>query len=185
MLDDAAERAAAVIKDTEQELAPQERAAIARMVGTGAVKYADLQVAHDSSYTFHLERMVSLAGNTGPYLQYAATRLKSILRRSSGQGHLSRAGPLVVGHEAERALMLTLLGFGDAVTHVGSAYEPHQLCTYLFTLAQTVTTFYDQCPVLSADSPEVRDARLALCTVTLAVLERGLSLLGIDVPQRM
>lgn len=81
--------------------------------------------------------------------------------------------------------MLALLGFGDVVAQTGDEFEPHRLCTYLFSLAQTLTTFYDQCPVLGADSASVREARLSLCTVTLGVLEQGLSLLGLDLPERM
>jgi len=102
LLDEAVERASAVIEQARPDLPADERAAIARMVGTGAVKYADLQVAHDSSYTFDLDRMISLTGNTGPYLQYAAARLKSILRRAIEQGHPTQNTALVAGHEAER-----------------------------------------------------------------------------------
>lgn len=169
----------------EQDLPMGERAAIARTVAVGVVKYADLQVAHDSSYTFDLDRMVSLVGKTGPYLQYAAARMKSLLRRAVEQGHRPRQVPLVAGNHAERVLMLKLLGFGEVVEHVGVVYEPHRLCGYLYDLAQALTSFYDQCPVLAADTPDIRDARLALCAVTLAVLERGLSLLGITAPDRM
>jgi arginyl-tRNA synthetase len=129
--------------------------------------------------------MVSLVGKTGPYLQYAAARMKSLLRRAVEQGHRPRQVPLVAGNHAERVLMLKLLGFGEVVEHVGVVYEPHRLCGYLYDLAQAFTSFYDQCPVLAADTPDIRDARLALCAVTLAVLERGLSLLGITAPDRM
>lgn len=185
LLDQALERAAAVIDQARPELPAHERAAIARTIGIGAVKYADLQVAHDSSYTFDLDQMVSLTGNTGPYLQYAAARLRSILRRAADQGHPAQQVPLVADHGAEQALMLALLGFGEVIEHVGATYQPHRLCGYLFDLAQTFTTFYDQCPVLAADTPALRDARLALCLLTLAVLEQGLSLLGIIAPERM
>lgn len=185
LLDEAVEQASSVIEASRPDLPADERAAVARTVGVGAVKYADLQVAHDSSYTFDLERMVSLTGNTGPYLQYAAARIRSILRRAADQGHPARVVPLDAGHEAERALMLALLGLGDVVAQAGATYEPHRLCGYLFDLAQTFTTFYDRCPVLAAETPDVRGARLALCVVTLAVLDQGLSLLGIDAPERM
>ena len=87
--------------------------------------------------------------------------------------------------EAERELALAVLGFGDVVEQVGAALEPHRLCTYLFDLAQTFTTFYDRCPVLKAEDPAVLASRLTLCTVTLGVLDRGLSLLGITAPEQM
>ncbi len=180
LLDEAIERAAAVQAEARPEMPEQERAVIARQVGIGAVKYADLSVAHDSEYTFDLDRMVSLTGNTGPYLQYAAARIRSILRRAT-----SAPGPVVVTDEAERALALALLGFGDVVEQVGAALEPHRLCTYLFDLAQTFTTFYDRCPVLKAGDPAVLASRLTLCTVTLGVLDQGLSLLGITAPEQM
>ncbi len=180
LLDEAIERAAAVQAEARPEMPESERAVIARQVGIGAVKYADLSVAHDSEYTFDLDRMVSLTGNTGPYLQYAAARIRSILRRAT-----SAPGPVVVTDEAERALALALLGFGDVVEQVGAALEPHRLCTYLFDLAQTFTTFYDRCPVLKAGDPAVLASRLTLCTVTLGVLDQGLSLLGITAPEQM
>lgn len=181
LLDEAVERAFTVIAETRPEIPEDDRALIARQVGIGAVKYADLSVAHDSEYTFDLDRMVSPTGNTGPYLQYAAARIRSILRKAG----TAPAGPIVHTEEAERDLMLALLGFGDVVAAVGDSLEPHRLCTYLFDLAQTFTTFYDHCPVLKAPEAEVRASRLRLCSVTLAVLEQGLALLGITAPERM
>ncbi|NYD43338.1 arginine--tRNA ligase [Nocardioides panaciterrulae] len=185
LLEEAVERAAAVLEEARPELSPEERGRIARQVGIGAVKYADLSVAHDSEYTFDLDRMVSLTGNTGPYLQYAAARIRSILRRAEEGGVSPVNGPIVQTEDAERDLMLALLGFGDVVAGVGAALEPHRLCGYLFDLAQRFTTFYDQCPVLKAPEPAVRDARLRLCGLTLRVLEQGLGLLGIAAPERM
>ncbi|GCD89512.1 arginine--tRNA ligase [Nocardioides sp. LS1] len=183
LLDEAVARAAAGLAESRPDLDEEERAVIARQVGIGAVKYADLSVAHDSEYTFDLDRMVSLMGNTGPYLQYAAARIRSILRRADEAGAV--AGEVRVGEEAERALMLALLGFAPVVVQVGEALEPHRLCTYLFELAQTFTTFYDNCPVLKGDDLDVRASRLTLCRVTLAVLDQGLGLLGMGSPERM
>jgi arginyl-tRNA synthetase len=181
LLDEAVQRATAVLTETRPEIAEDDRPLIARQVGIGAVKYADLSVGHESEYTFDLERMVSPTGNTGPYLQYAAARIRSILRKAG----TAPEGPIVHTEEAERDLMLALLGFGDVVAGVGDTLEPHRLCTYLFDLAQTFTTFYDHCPVLKAPAAEVRASRLRLCSVTLAVLEQGLGLLGITAPERM
>ena len=181
LLEEAVERAAAVLAEARPELSADDREVIARQVGIGAVKYADLSVAHDSEYTFDLDRMVSQVGNTAPYLQYAAARIRSILRKAGSPPD----GPILQTEDTERDLMLALLGFGDVVAGVGATLEPHRLCTYLFDLAQTFTTFYDRCPVLKAPDEEVRASRLRLCGVTLAVLEQGLALLGITAPERM
>lgn len=183
LLEEAVERAESVIAESRPDLDAEARSHIAWQVGIGAVKYADLSVSHDSEYTFDFERMLSLQGNTGPYLQYAAARIRSILRKATEAGHTP--GSVVLGEEAERALGLTLLGFGDVVASVGDTLEPHRLCGYLFELAQAFTSFYESCPVLKTDDPDVRASRLALCSRTLEVLETGLGLLGIQTPTQM
>jgi arginyl-tRNA synthetase len=180
LLDEAVDKARAVVDDARPDLAEEIRAEIAPQVGIGAVKYADLSVGHDSEYTFDLDRMVALTGNTGPYLQYAAARIRSILRSGTDLA----AGPVVLSHPAEHELALTLLGFGDVVAQVGDALEPHRLCGYLFDLAQTFSVFYENCPVLNADVT-ARASRLALCRTTLDVLVVGLGMLGISAPERM
>lgn len=182
LLDEAVERASSVVASARPDLDEGTRAAIAVEVGIGAVKYADLSVGHATEYTFDFDRMLALSGNTGPYLQYAAARIRSILRRAEQS---AEAGPIVVSSPSERALCLTLLGFGACVVEVGDALEPHRLCTYLFTLAQAYTTFYENCPVLKAETRELLRSRLALCSATLRVLETGLSLLGVVAPQQM
>lgn len=183
LLDEAIERAGAVIAETRPELDEATRNEIARHVGIGAVKYADLSVSHDSEYTFDFDRMLSLTGNTGPYLQYASARIRSILRKAEEQGATS--GEVVLGEEQERLLALALLDFGQVVAQVGERDEPHRLCGYLFELAQAFTAFYEACPVLRADDEHVRASRLALSEVTLGVLVQGLDLLGITAPDRM
>ena len=183
LLDEAVAHARRVIDEARPDLDPEVRAAIAPQVGIGAVKYADLSVAHDSEYVFDLDRMVSLTGNTGPYLQYAAARIRSIFR-SAGISPEQADAPIVLTEPAERALALALLDFGDVVVHVGDRLEPHRLCGYLFDLAQHFSAFYEQCPVLKADT-EARASRLALCAATLAVLDQGLELLGIARPEQM
>jgi arginyl-tRNA synthetase len=183
LLEEAIAHARAVVDEARPDLDPGVRAAIAPQVGIGAVKYADLAVAHDSEYVFDLDRMVSLTGNTGPYLQYAAARIRSIFR-TAGIAPDGATTPITLTEPAERALALALLEFGDVVVHVGDQLEPHRLCGYLFDLAQHFSAFYEQCPVLKADS-EVRASRLALCAVTLAVLDQGLDLLGISRPEQM
>ncbi len=182
LLDEAVVRAEAVIADRGYD--PEARRQIARQVGMGAVKYADLSVSHDSEYVFDFDRMLALTGNTGPYLQYATARIRSIFRNGAIDPE-SVTGPITLGHPAERALALQLLGFGSVVAAVADLSEPHRLCNYLFDVAQAFTSFYESCPVLKAEEESVRQSRLALSALTLRVLLRGLDLLGIEVPERM
>jgi arginyl-tRNA synthetase len=183
LLEEAIAHARTVVDEARPDLDPGVRAAIAPQVGIGAVKYADLSVAHDSEYVFDLDRMVSLTGNTGPYLQYAAARIRSIFR-TAGLDPESADAPITLTEPTERSLALTLLDFGDVVVQVGDLLEPHRLCGYLFDLAQQFSAFYEQCPVLKADEP-ARGSRLALCAATQAVLDQGLDLLGIARPDQM
>ena len=129
--------------------------------------------------------MLALTGNTGPYLQYATARIRSIFRRAGLDADGAITSPIQVTEEAERALALRLLGFGAVVGQVAETTEPHRLCVYLFELASAFTTFYEKCPVLQAGSAAVRDSRLALSALTLRVLLTGLDLLGVPVPDRM
>jgi arginyl-tRNA synthetase len=181
LIDEAVERAEKVIADRYDD--PAERARIAEAVGIGALKYGDLSVARDSSYALDFDRLLALTGNTGPYLQYAAARIRSIFQRA-GLDPARAAGPVLPGTPAERALALQLLGLGRAIAGVAENAEPHKLAGFLFDLASAFTTFYEQCPVLSAEG-SVRESRLALCALTLRVLETGLRLLGIPAPERM
>jgi arginyl-tRNA synthetase len=182
LADEAVERAGQVIADRYDDAAQRQQ--IAEAVGIGALKYADLSVARDSSYALDFDRMLALTGNTGPYLQYATARIRSIFRRAGLDPDRATA-PIQVTEEAERALALRLLGFAAAVGQVAETTEPHRLCGYLFELASAFTTFYEQCPVLQAGSGAVRDSRLALSGLTLRVLLTGLGLLGVPVPDRM
>ena len=182
LVDEAVSRAEEVIKDRYDE--PEQRAQIAEAVGIGALKYADLSVARDSSYVLDFDRMLTLTGNTGPYLQYAAARIRSLFARAA-LDPAEASGPIMLGEQAERLLALRLLGFGAAVTSSTETVEPHKLAAFLFDLASDFTTFYEQCPVLKAADPAVRQSRLALAALTLRVLLTGLDLLGIPVPDRM
>jgi arginyl-tRNA synthetase len=182
LIDEAIARAEEVIKDRYDE--PETRAQIAEAVGIGALKYADLSVARDSSYVLDFDRMLMLTGNTGPYLQYATARIRSIFSRA-GSAPPDATGPITLTETAERTLALRLSGFDAAVNQTAQAAEPHKLATFLFELASDFTTFYEQCPVLKATDPAVRRSRLALAALTLAVLVSGLGLLGIPVPERM
>jgi arginyl-tRNA synthetase len=181
LMDEAVDRAAAVIADRYPD--PVQRGQIAEAVGIGALKYGDLSVARDSSYVLDFDRLLALTGNTGPYLQYAAARIRSIFARA-GLDPADATGPIALGTSAERALALRLLGLGRAVDDVAAGAEPHKLAGFLFDTASAFTTFYEQCPVLTAEG-EIRQSRLALSALSLRVLDTGLRLLGIPVPERM
>jgi arginyl-tRNA synthetase len=181
LIDEAVDRAAMVIADRYDD--PAQRSQIAEAVGIGALKYGDLSVARDSSYALDFDRLLALTGNTGPYLQYATARIRSIFARA-GLDPSDAAGPIRLGTHAERALALRLLGLGRAAHDVAAAAEPHKLAGFLFEVASAFTTFYEQCPVLTAEG-ETRQSRLALCALSLRVLVTGLGLLGIPVPDRM
>ena len=182
LVNEAVERAEEVIRDRYDD--PELRAQIADAVGVGALKYADLSVARNSSYVLDFDRMLALTGNTGPYLQYATARIRSIFRRGAITPD-SATGPIRLTEDAERALALQLLGFGSAVHQVAETAEPHKLAAFLFETATALTTFYEQCPVLQAGDEEIQRSRLALSALTLRVLLTGLGLLGIPVPERM
>jgi arginyl-tRNA synthetase len=183
LLDEAVATARAVMDEDQPDLDEGIRSAVAPQVGIGAVKYADLSVAHNSEYVFDLRRMVSLNGNTSRYLQYATARLRSIFR-TADLDPVHVHGSIVVNEPSERALALKILAFSDVVEQVASELEPHRLCGFLFELAQAFSVFYERCPVLKAE-PEIRESRLTLSAATLQALVTGLDLLGIVAPQRM
>jgi arginyl-tRNA synthetase len=182
LLDEAVARAAAIVAEKNPDRDPDARAALAAAIGIGAVKYADLSNDRVKDYVFDWDRMLSLDGNTAPYMQYAHARVRSILRRA---GEAPDASRIAVTHAAERALCLALLAFGDVAQSVATAREPHRLCTYLFELAGAFTRVYEQCPVLKAGSDAERASRIALCDLTARVLSQGLWLLGIEAPHQM
>ena len=183
LLDEAVAAARHALDEDRPEMEEADKVSLAPRIGIGAVKYADLSVAHHSEYVFDLDRMVALHGNTSRYLQYATARMRSIFR-SSGIAAADATAAVAVVEPGERALALKLSSFGDVVAEVGRELEPHQLCAYLFELAQTFSVFYEQCPVLKAEAG-VRASRLALCALTMNVLITGLNLLGIEAPETM
>jgi arginyl-tRNA synthetase len=184
LLTEGIERARAILDEVDRDDEGLDLDAIAEDVGIGAIKYADLSTARDSPYIFDWDRMISFKGNTGPYLQYATTRIRSIFRRA-GLDEAELTGPIVITAPAERELARKLLDFGAVVTQVADTAEPHRLCAYIFEVASLFTTFYELCPVLKADDDETRQSRLALCAAALRVLTSGLGLLGIPLPDRM
>jgi arginyl-tRNA synthetase len=188
LLQEAVDRARGILDELETpaRFAPGELDTIAEAVGIGAVKYADLSTARESAYVFDWDRMISFRGNTGPYLQYATARIRSIFRRAGAEaGPGIRGSRVAVTAPPERALALRLLDFGAVVTGVGETTEPHRLAAYLFEVASLFTTFYEDCPVLKAEPQSLRASRLALCALTLRVLTAGLDLLGVPVPDQM
>jgi arginyl-tRNA synthetase len=182
LIEEAVGRADKVIEDRYDD--PAERSRIAEAVGIGALKYGDLSVARDSSYALDFDRMLALTGNTGPYLQYATARIRSIFHKAGLEADAA-GGPIKLTDGTERALALHLLGFGAIVNDVARAAEPHRLAGFLFETASAFTAFYECCPVLKAADESVRDSRLALSALTLRVLLTGLGLLGVPVPDRM
>ncbi|WP_326959433.1 arginine--tRNA ligase [Amycolatopsis sp. NBC_01286] len=173
---------AAVVVAERSELDAAGQAEVARAVGIGAVKYADLSGDRERDYVFAWERMLAKEGNTSVYLQYAHARTRSILRKAGGEPEGTR---ILLDEPAERALALKLLRFGEALQAATSAYAPHKLCTYLYETAVAFSRFYDDCPVLKAPTPELRASRLRLTTLTAHTLALGLSLLGIDAPDQL
>jgi arginyl-tRNA synthetase len=185
LLDEAVLRADAAVADKNPSLSIEERERVARAVGIGAVKYADLSTDRVKDYVFDWNRMLSFEGNTSPYLQYAHARICSIFRRAEVDRAAVRNVAPVLGAPEERALSLRLLGFDTAIGDTIERFSPHRLCAYLYDVASAFTAFYESCPVLRAEDETTRLSRLAICDLTARVLERGLGLLGIDAPVRM
>ncbi|MFJ3665857.1 arginine--tRNA ligase [Streptomyces sp. NPDC090106] len=185
LLDEAVERATAVVREKAEKvgLTEEEITENGRYVGIGAVKYADLSTSANRDYKFDLDQMVSLNGDTSVYLQYAYARIRSILRKAEGAGPV--AHPELELAPAERTLGLHLDTFGDTVFEAAAEYAPHKLAAYLYQLASLFTTFYDQCPVLKADTEEQKENRLFLSDLTARTLHQGMALLGIRTPERL
>jgi arginyl-tRNA synthetase len=183
LLDEAVSRAAALVAEKNPDLDEDTRAQVARSVGIGAVKYADLSTDRKKDYVFDWGRMLSFDGNTAPYLQYAHARIRSIFRRGGVQPPRGIES-VQIREPAERALALELLAFSSVVHSVADSLEFHRLAGYLYGLATAFTAFYESCPVLRAER-EVRESRLVLSDLTARVLARGLDILGIDNPDRM
>ncbi|HUU11166.1 MAG TPA: arginine--tRNA ligase, partial [Phycisphaerae bacterium] len=179
--DVAAERAEALSDDEKKD--------IARVVGIGALKYADLSQNRTKDYVFAWDKMLALDGNTAPYMQYACARINSIARRGGLDLAALMRGPasgegFMLAEPAERRLALALLQFAETVETVADDCVPHVLCGYLYRLAGAFMGFYETCPVLKADEP-IRTSRLALCGLTVKVIAKGLDLLGIATAERM
>ena len=193
LLDEAVARARKIVEENDDakpggaELSPSQRARIAETVGIAALKYADLSQNRDSDYVFSYDKMLAMNGNTATYMQYAYARVRSIFAKGGVDAEALRASrpPIFLNTPAERDLALELLRFGEAVDYCLKDYRPNQLTSYLFELANCYSTFFENCPVLKAETPELRQSRLVLCDLTARTIQKGLGLLGIDVVEKM
>ena len=183
LLDEAIVRAESSLAARASDLDAAARTVLATQVARAAVKYADLSTERQRDYVFDLERMIAFEGDTGPYLQYAHARLRSISRRAGTSLSLEVA-TFTLSNVAERQLAMGLLQFPEALDAAFRTLQPHRLCNYLFELAQRLSAFYEACPVLASEG-SLRDERLALCELTARTLRVGLSLLGIEAPDQM
>jgi len=192
LLEEACRRARKIVDEKNPDLSDEEKSEIAEKIGIGAVKYADLSQYRTTDYIFSWNKMLSLQGNTAPYLQNAYVRIRSIFRKAAvaplrgvtETGHRPVATTVTLNDPAELNLAKRLCQFAEIVPQVLSGFRPNILANYLFELANSFHAFYEACPVLKSEEP-ARGSRLALCELTGRVLERGLDLLGIKVPERM
>jgi arginyl-tRNA synthetase len=193
LLDEAVARALQIVSANDDqkpdgpELSPEARRRIAEIVGVAAVKYADLSQNRESDYVFSFDKMLAMNGNTATYMQYAYARVQSIFAKGGVDVEALRqsAGPIILGTAPERALAVELLRFSEALELAAADYRPNQLTSYLFELANRYSIFFEQCPVLRAETPQLRHSRLLLCDLTARTIRKGLELLGIDVVERM
>jgi len=187
LLDEAIVRAGKIIQEKNSNLSESEKTDITRKIGIGAVKYADLSQYRMTDYIFSWEKMLSFQGNTAPYLQNAYVRIRSIFRKAGEEGKSagkSTTNQIMIEATEERNLAVKLCLFAEVVPSVLNDFRPNVLASYLFELANAFHAFYEACPVLKSDEP-ARSSRLSLCDLTGRVLEQGLGLLGIEVPERM
>ncbi|MBV6289149.1 arginine--tRNA ligase [Pseudomonas aegrilactucae] len=184
LLNEAKERAYALVKEKNPQLAEDELRAIAKVVGIGAVKYADLSKHRTSDYSFNFELMLNFEGNTAPYLLYAYTRVAGVFRKL-GKDFDQVDGEILLSAPQEQDLAARLAQFGEILNNVAEKGTPHVLCTYLYDVAGLFSSFYENCPILGADTPDVQQSRLRLAALTGRTLKQGLELLGLETLERM
>jgi arginyl-tRNA synthetase len=186
LLDQAERRALDLVRASRPDMPEPQQREIARAVGIGAVKYADLSQNPQSAITFTWDKALALDGNSAPYLQYAVARIHSVIDkyRESFGGADPAGFPIVLGEPVEKRLALRILRYPDAVRAAANAYKPNLLADYLFDLAQVYSTFYQNVPFLKAEEG-VRESRIRLCAGVAATLRAGLDLLGIETPDRI
>jgi len=183
LLDEAMDRANSLLADRSSDLNSNEREELAKAIGVGSIKYSDLSNNRIKNYVFDFDRMITMEGNTAPYLQYAIARINSLLRKAEGENVSS--SHVIVTNDFEAKVVKELSKFGQTLIDVEETLEPHRLCTYLFDLAQTFTSFYENCPVLKEEDESIRRSRLALSSLVANTLRTGIGLLGIESPERL
>ncbi|EKT4484671.1 arginine--tRNA ligase [Pseudomonas putida] len=184
LLTEAKERAYALVKEKNPSLADEDLRHIGEVVGIGAVKYADLSKHRTSDYSFNFEQMLNFEGNTAPYLLYAYTRVAGVFRKL-GKGFDEVDGKIVLQAPHEQDLAARLAQFGETLNSVAEKGTPHVLCSYLYDLAGLFSSFYENCPILAAETPEQQQSRLRLAALTGRTLKQGLELLGLETLERM
>ncbi len=184
LLKEAVERAYNVVNEKNPKLSDQQKQDVARMVGIGAIKYADLSQNRNNDYVFSFDRMLALNGNTAPYLQYAHARICSIFRKAE-ENIDTYSAKAVISSLEERELMLKIMSLDTAVTAVATDLRPHVLCNYLYELSVCFSSFYDKCSVMNCEDAAIKASRLEICNMTRKTLAFGLDLLGIEVPREM
>lgn len=187
LLDEAVERARQVADASRVLTSDEERQQVAERIGIGAIKYADLAHNRTSDYVFSYDKMLAMQGNTATYMQYSYARVRGIFEKAgtTREEALARGAEIDLSTPYERALGVALVQFAESLARVADDYRPSHLTGYLFDLASRYSEFFQNCPVVKAETPELRDSRLALCGLTASVLETGLALLGIECVERM
>ena len=189
LLDEAVERAVAVLESSSKEFSAADKQRISEVVGIGALKYADLSQSRTSDYKFSYDKMLALVGNTGPYLQYLYPRVRGVFEKAAVDPTRLRADPLPfeLGREVERQLAVKLLRFGETIADVLIDYRPNLLTTYLYELTQAFFEFYQHkdCKIVEAPTNSLRASRLQLCDLAGRTIQTGLDLLGIGVSEQM
>ena len=185
LLEESVTRAEKLILEKNPSMPDSDRSKVSRMIGIGAIKYADLSIDRNKNYVFDWNKMLSFDGNTAPYLQYAHARICSIFRRTSISRESTTDSEILVVNDFEKSLSKSIIGFSESIDETINSYSPHRLAVYLHHLAQDFASFYENCPVLVSDDENTMNSRLALCNLTARTLKTGLGLLGIETPENM
>ena len=185
LLDEALERARRLVAEKNPDMSADELENLAKVVGIGAVKYADLSKNRTTDYVFDWDNMLAFEGNTAPYMQYAYTRVLSVFRKAGIDENALTDAPVVIAEDREAQLAARLLQFEEILSVVAREGTPHVMCAYLYDLAGLFSGFYEHCPILSAESEETRNSRLKLALLTAKTLKLGLDTLGIETVERM
>ncbi|QLO43117.1 arginine--tRNA ligase [Citrobacter freundii] len=185
LLDEALERARRLVAEKNPDMPADELEKLANAVGIGAVKYADLSKNRTTDYIFDWDNMLAFEGNTAPYMQYAYTRVLSVFRKADIDESALASAKVIISEDREAQLAARLLQFEETLTVVAREGTPHVMCAYLYDLAGLFSGFYEHCPILSAESEDIRNSRLKLAQLTAKTLKLGLDTLGIETVERM